>query len=70
VKPWAPPRSYGLVALLDDEGEARTSLHSRAGGRHHGVASVRRLDDRSLLVVSKGGDRVLRASPEQTRGGP
>jgi hypothetical protein len=66
VKPWAPPRSYGLVALLDEDGEARGSLHSRADGRNHGVTSVRPLGDGSLLVVSKGGDRVLRIDESST----
>ena len=69
VKPWAPPRSYGLVALLDDEGEARTSLHSRAGGRNHGVVAARPQADGSLLMVSKGGDRVLRATGSPSPGG-
>ena len=37
-KPWAPPRSYGLLVRIDEEGEAVESLHSRVGGRqsrHH-----------------------------------
>ena len=31
-KPWAPPRSYGLLVRLDEEGDAMESLHSRVGG--------------------------------------
>ena len=40
-KPWAPPRSYGLVARLNGDGEAIESLHSRVDGRIHGVTAVR-----------------------------
>jgi hypothetical protein len=39
-KPWAPPRSYGLLVHLDQEGAAADSLHSRAGGRFHGVTGA------------------------------
>lgn len=39
-KPWAPPRSYGLLVHLDAGGEATDSLHSRAGGRFHGVTAA------------------------------
>ena len=28
-KPWAPPRSYGLLVRIDEEGDAVESLHSR-----------------------------------------
>ncbi|MGH7896756.1 MAG: SMP-30/gluconolactonase/LRE family protein, partial [Candidatus Binatia bacterium] len=60
VKPWAPPRSYGLVAKIDENGEARESLHSRAGGRHHGVTAARQSGGR-LFVACKGAGRVLAA---------
>ncbi|HBY29092.1 MAG TPA: hypothetical protein DEH75_21530, partial [Bradyrhizobium sp.] len=40
IKPWAPPRSYGLLVHLDAEGEASDSLHSRAGGRFHGITAA------------------------------
>jgi hypothetical protein len=52
-KPWAPPRSYGLVARLDDGGIAIESFHSRTSGKLHGVTSV--ITDRGrVLVASKG----------------
>jgi len=54
-KPWAPPRSYGLVARLDDKGVAMETLHSRVDGRIHGVSAVRRIGSR-VLAVSKGRD--------------
>ncbi len=52
-KPWAPARSYGLVARLNAEGEASESLHSRVDGRIHGVVAVRPVGAR-VLAVSKG----------------
>ncbi len=56
-KPWAPPRSYGLVARLDAEGHAVESFHSRASGRLHGVTAV--ADDCGrVLVVSKGHGKI------------
>ncbi|WP_033290704.1 SMP-30/gluconolactonase/LRE family protein [Amycolatopsis jejuensis] len=58
IKPWAPPRSYGLVAHLDDEGYVTASLHSRGGGRRHGVTSARQLGEH-LFVAVHGADEVL-----------
>ena len=52
-KPWAPARSYGLVARLNAAGEAVESLHSRVDGRIHGVTAVREIGSR-VLAVSKG----------------
>jgi len=61
VKPWAPPRSYGLVIRLDDQGLIRYSLHSRFDGKHHGiVAAVER--DGWLYLLCKGRGRLLRLS--------
>jgi hypothetical protein len=61
VKPWAPPRSYGLVIRLDAQGSIRYSLHSRFDGKHHGiVAAVER--DGWLYLLSKGRRRLLRLS--------
>ena len=39
IKPWAPPRSYGLIAEIDAQGQVVRSLHSRAGGSVHGVVA-------------------------------
>jgi sugar lactone lactonase YvrE len=59
VKPWAPPRSYGLVIRLNEAGLIRYSLHSRFDGRHHGiVAAVECGAD--LYLLSKGRRRLLR----------
>lgn len=61
VKPWAPPRSYGLVIRLTPEGVARYSLHSRFDGKHHGVvAAVECHGD--LFLLAKGCGRILRLS--------
>ena len=61
VKPWAPPRSYGLVLRLDAQGHVRYSLHSRFDGKHHGVtAAVECRGD--LYVLAKGANRILKLS--------
>lgn len=48
LKPWAPPRSYGLVFLFDPDGRVVESHHSRADGTRHGITGV-----------SEGGGRVV-----------
>jgi strictosidine synthase-like protein len=65
IKPWAPPRSYGLVARLDEDGYARESWHSRGGASRHGVTSARQFGDTVYLAV-RGGDVVVR---EEVTGG-
>lgn len=58
-KPWAPPRSYGLVARLDANGHVIESFHSRTSGKFHGVTSVVVDNDRPrLLVASKGHGKI------------
>ena len=57
-KPWAPPRSYGLVVRLDAHYEPMFSLHSRVDGRNHGITAAREVGDR-LFVVAKGNNRLL-----------
>jgi hypothetical protein len=56
-KPWAPPRSYGLVARLDENGRALDSFHSRTSGTFHGVTSVA-LDRGRVLFASKGHGKI------------
>jgi hypothetical protein len=59
MKPWAPPRSYGLVIRLQANGAPLYSLHSRVDGRNHGVvAAVERGGE--LYMIAKGPGRVLR----------
>ncbi len=59
LKPWAPPRSYGLVIRLTQEGLPRYSLHSRVDGSHHGVVAA--VECRGeLFVLAKGCGKILR----------
>jgi hypothetical protein len=59
LKPWAPPRSYGLVIRLSESGHPLTSLHSRVDGRHHGITAVAETAD-ALFILSLGVNAVLR----------
>jgi len=59
MKPWAPPRSYGLVVRLGADGLPLFSLHSRADGRHHGIVAVAEAGD-GLYVLAKGSRSLLR----------
>jgi len=61
VKPWAPPRSYGLVIRLDDSGRVRYSMHSRFDGKNHGVVAAVECQGQ-LYVLAKGSRRILRLS--------
>lgn len=61
-KPWAPPRSYGLVIRIAEDGEALESLHSRVGGACHGITAACETAQ-GLVIVSKGSGRVLLCSP-------
>lgn len=57
-KPWAPPRSYGLLVRIDGEGDAVSSLHSRVGGHRHGITAACETRQ-GLVIVSKGSGQVL-----------
>ena len=59
VKPWAPPRSYGLVIRLDASGQPVFSLHSRVDGTNHGIVSAIECGG-WLYMIAKGPGRVLR----------
>jgi hypothetical protein len=59
LKPWAPPRSYGLVLHVDAAGRVLRSLHSQVDGMHHGITAVAELGG-ALYVASKGAGRLLR----------
>jgi SMP-30/Gluconolactonase/LRE-like region len=57
-KPWAPPRSYGFLVHLDSDGNATDSLHSRAGGRFHGVTAA--IDTQyGVVIAARGAGRLL-----------
>lgn len=57
-KPWAPPRSYGLLVHLDAEGDATDSLHSRAGGRFHGITAAC-ASPSGIVIAARGVGRLL-----------
>jgi hypothetical protein len=59
VKPWAPPRSYGLVIRLNAQGIPLYALHSRADGFNHGVVAAVEADG-ALFALAKGPGRLLR----------
>ena len=59
-KPWAPPRSYGLLVQLDRYGEATDSIHSRAGGRFHGISGAC-ATPQGAVIASRGAGRLLLA---------
>lgn len=61
VKPWAPPRSYGLVLKLDEQGQIAYSLHSRGDGSNHGIVAVAECGQH-LYAIAKGPGRLLRLS--------
>lgn len=58
VNAWAPPRSYGLVVLLDRDFAIIDSFHSRVGGACHGVTGVAWADG-VVYAVSKGCQKVV-----------
>jgi hypothetical protein len=64
VKPWAPPRSYGLVIRLNEAGLIRYSLHSRFDGQNHGVVAAVECAG-FLYLLAKGRNRLLRLSIEE-----
>jgi hypothetical protein len=59
VKPWAPPRSYGLVIRLNADGVPLYALHSRVDGVNHGVVAAVEMDG-ALYAIAKGPGRLLR----------
>ena len=58
LKPWAPTRSYGLVVELPPDFVPVRSLHSRAGGKRHGITSAVEAGG-TLWATAKGGDEVI-----------
>ena len=62
LNPWAPTRSYGLVARLDASLTPVASWHSRAGGAFHGVTSAAEHGG-ALLVSAKGGGAIVALDP-------
>jgi hypothetical protein len=65
VKPWAPPRSYGLVIRLNADGAPRYALHSRADGFNHGIVAAVE-NNGALYALAKGPGRLLRLPLDRT----
>jgi len=63
TKPWAPPRSYGLVIKFDQDFDAVGSFHSRVDGMRHGITGLAEING-NLFVVSKGGSLILKGTEE------
>ena len=61
LKAWAPPRSYGLVVMLDTQLQVQESLHSRVGGSCHGITGLAEYKG-DLFLVSKGDNKLVRAT--------
>jgi len=61
IKPWAPPRSYGLVVRLGADGAPLYSLHSRVDGTNHGIVAATEFGG-DLFMIAKGPGRVLKLS--------
>lgn len=62
VKPWAPPRSYGLVFRIAHDGRIVESAHSRVDGKCHGTTGV--VADGDRVIVAAQGFRSLLAIEE------
>jgi len=58
LKPWAPTRSYGLAVELSPNFEPIRSLHSRAGGKRHGITAATTAKGQ-LWLASKGGHELV-----------
>lgn len=67
LKPWAPPRSYGLVLQISANGRILRSLHSQVDGRHHGITAVAEHNG-LLYAASKGSGRLLRVDLRHLEG--
>jgi Strictosidine synthase len=59
VKPWAPPRSYGLVIRLNASAVPLYALHSRVDGVNHGIVAAVEMHG-ALFAIAKGPGRLLR----------
>ncbi|MBV1926625.1 MAG: strictosidine synthase family protein [Rhodobacteraceae bacterium] len=66
LKPWAPPRSYGLLVRYGADLIPQYSLHSRVGGAHHGINAAAQIGD-TLYALSKGSGRILKLSVSGVR---
>ncbi len=68
IKPWAPPRSYGLVIRLGANETPLYALHSRVDGVNHGIVAAAEMDG-ALYAIAKGPGRLLRLPLKQIEEG-
>lgn len=61
LKPWAPSLSGGLVVEFNAAWTPVRSLHSRAGGRRHGITALGQHGE-TLWLASTGGDEIVAVS--------
>jgi hypothetical protein len=66
LKPWAPPRSYGLLVRFDANMTPQYSMHSRVGGHNHGICAAAQIGD-AIYALSKGSGRIVQMSISATR---
>ncbi|MCO5144749.1 MAG: hypothetical protein M9895_01075 [Aquamicrobium sp.] len=66
LKPWAPPRSYGLAVRFDAARTPLMSVHSRVGGRNHGIVTTLERGG-EVFALSKGAGRLLRLDLQAIR---
>lgn len=59
TKPWAPPRSYGLIVRLDADARPIASAHSRVDGTVHGITACAEMSDH-LYFIAAGPRQLLR----------
>lgn len=59
LKPWSPPRSYGLAVRCDAQGTPRMSVQSRVGGVNHGITTTLERGQ-EVFALSQGAGRLLR----------
>jgi hypothetical protein len=67
LKPWAPPRSYGMLVKCDPQMQPLFSWHSRPSGTIHGVTSMCEYGD-DILIGSKGSGKVVRIATRANEG--
>jgi Strictosidine synthase len=58
IKPWAPPRSYGLIVRLDSDFGIIGSMHSRADGAVHGITGLAAGPDK-VIAAAKGSQKII-----------
>lgn len=67
TKPWAPPRSYGLIIRLDAQARPIASAHSRVDGTVHGITACAEMGEHLYFIAA--GPRQLMRIPLAQLGG-